>query len=625
MKRKSILMTIVALLFAGIAFGQLPALPGDGSVVGRDTIFFCARTDSLYPIELGYDVAGKRLHPSYGDWSLIGKTSSGLAAAEYDLGVPNGNGGAGNAYKVVGSGIGGYLFQYTSTDAQCNLAVGEKFWVYVFILPDYQDVIGGKDSVICVVTPTVPRSYPQSGAINLDVIFKKYIDLYIAAGFTFPTNKWTNPKGAKKGEYGTLDIDSVATYVFNDTLVFASKPAAYLCGDSIPFKLKITVDTIGQLYPLSVGICPPDTLGDLGARDPNEIFERNFGGSYNPSTIANGTAWTPKGLAFWKAYDYTYTDCYGSAKHVFDTLYLLHWVGSWGIDTVTYCRDSASLSIFTLYDDPQINYPAIGQAKPSLNNTNSYWYDRAVGGTYPPFGTISGLTSLNGYSVNLDDLKSNVGYHYLWRPDAAALPCLVNPSTGLPDSGYIVVILQDPVTTQDFRAQLCIDSWSVGDKFNVGEFTGITSGWASPIVTDATGSNLAITAPLLNKNTYTYSYHLAAGCGAGGDGVFYLRFTKGVKTPKSKKVEFCVNKLPASINLNEILGVAVKGLNWVSGQSLTTTDGFTASTGILNVITYVGVHGATAGTDLTFTVTGVDCGIPSTTTVTLSFVSDITL
>jgi len=261
MKRKSFLMTIVALLFAGVAFGQEIAwpstLPTDAaSTKAADTIYFCLATDSLYPIELGYDVAGKRLHPSYGVWSLVSRTSSDITAVDYNIGVPNGNGGAGNAYKAVGSGKGGLLFEYKATDEQCGIAVGKKFYVYVFVLPDFTNVIS-KDTFICKTTAH------SSITINLAYNFASYLDLYAKADVTVA---WKHGGTALTK---TIWTDSIATYTLADTLEVTAAHPDYSCGLEGRFKFVVRVDSIGQLENLAYGICAEDTVGDLGKRDVN--------------------------------------------------------------------------------------------------------------------------------------------------------------------------------------------------------------------------------------------------------------------------------------------------------------------------------------------------------------------
>jgi hypothetical protein len=645
MKRKSILMTIVAVLFAGAVMGQeIPwpaagSLPGD--VKGADTIFFCARTDSLYPIELGYDVAGKRLHPSYGDWSWVSRTSSSVTADDYDLDVAKKNGGAGNAYRAVGSGRGGLLFEYKAKDAQCGLLKDEKFWVYVFVMPDENDLIQ-KDTFVCYATAgTVDISLPTA--------YQKYSDLYAKAGITY---SWQNV--ANNPSYYPIKVkkDSIASYTFMDTLLIDlnSAPVGYTCGDTIVFKYNVRVDSTFTLNPISLFICPEDTVGTKGERSPNFFFDRNYGGTYLPATLES-TGWTkvtkhvidgsgnPKDIeTAWKEFVYSGKDCKDKSYSVNDTLWITGPVGYWGMDTVTYCRDTSNLSLYKLWmHEDQIDYPNIGGKPAGLfvdgAPTGSNWYDRGVKAPYTPStydeGTTTGAKSLadGDYSVNQDIMKSNIGYHYLWRVNGVS--CLVDPITGIPDSGIMVVILKDPALAQDYTAQLCRSSYG---QFDLNLYTGLNVTWKQPASGGlASGLENGHIVDITNGNsgngvyggTYKYAYELPADCGTGGKGVFYLKVTDKIKTPSSKTVSYCINKLPASINVNDVLGVAVESLTWSIGTPVS-AEIFNTGTGVLDVPAFINATNSSPQ-DIVFTVnnSGDLCGVANATTVTVKFVTSL--
>jgi hypothetical protein len=661
MKRKSILMTIVAVFFAGVTWGQnWPTSHGTG-VVDSDTIFFCVRTDSLYPIELGYDVSGRRLHPSYGEWKLISKTDATVVAADYDLGIPNGNDGAGNAFKTVGSGVGGLLFEYLAQDKQCGLDLGEKFWVYVFILPDFHDIVNPGDTIIC---------YEKGGSpidIKFDQTFDKYVDLYKAAGFTFGTSPW------KHGGSFKIRKDSIATYSLSDTIVFATKPLEYTCGEPVVFKLVARVDSMVKLGPIALSKCTDDTLGDLGNRTPNEVFNRNSGGNYytgnsgtdpitkltpftgaltgSYTTTINDSYGTRTVTTVWKAYRYHYRTCNPADANeyadVYDTLYISDGSPApnsyWGKDTIVYCRDTSAVDIFKLYYDSVMGYPSIPGAKPGLTQSSSYWRDRDLGQSYangrfpfPPYSTKDGKSSLgievtgtfsradtiasyekSGYSVNLDILKSNVAYHYLWTVDAAAFPCFTNKD-GVPDSGTMVVILQDPAIAQDYTAQLCKSSYSGG--FNLNVYAGLNVTW-QPVGSPALTNNV-LNVPSTSFGTYKYKYSIPAKCGPGGDGVFYIKVGSNVKVPTSKEVKYCIDKLPASINLNDVLGVGIEPLTWSSSDGLGTGDGFETNAGTLDISKYVSSKGSKAETLTFVTNNAAACGV-NAVTLKITFVTTL--
>jgi hypothetical protein len=606
MKRKSIFLTVVAVLFASTVWGQGISWPSTvpADVKGRDTIFFCFTADSLYPIELGYDVAGKRLSPEFGDWSLISKTSDDVSAIEYNMDGTK-NGGAGNAYKTVGSGRGGLLFQYIATDKQCGLEVNERFWIFVFVLPDFNNVIT-KDTLKC------KRTTGSDTLITFNNSFAEYKDLYEKAGITAA---WKHG-----GSFPNIPTDTLETYTLADTLVISKAPAGYTCGIEGVFNytLKI-VNEIGPLDPRSFGICKEDTVGDLGKRDPNLIFKRNnVNGSYSPSTIGS-TGWaiqSSSGL-YAKAFTFTYYICDGTTRTVEDSLYLQVYHGNWGVDTATVCRKPGEESVFTYYN--MLTYPNIPGGKLPLDEGVSYWYERGLtltdGALTGNYGTVGDVASLTDKSINNDVLKSNMGYHYLWRPDPGKFPCMVNPSTKLVDSGYLVLIIQDKSFAIDYTAQLCKSSYA-GQPFSLNAYTGLSTTWND-------GPNLSNISDV-PVGTYKYTYNLPADCGPGGNGVFYLKVTEKVKAPSSKTVKYCVQKLPGAINVNDVLGVAVASLKWetISGFTNVNTS-FNTTTGILDIGKYAQENGSGEAT-LTFTATGTGgCGVNTGTTVTLIFTNSI--
>jgi hypothetical protein len=619
MKRKSIFLTIVAIFFAGVTWGQLPAWPiAHGTdVKGSDTIFFCFRADSLYPIDLGTDVAGKVLSPNYGDWVLYTKTV-GAFASDYSDDPSVKNEGAGNAFKVVQSSLGGFIFQYKVTNELCGLNANETFWSYVFILPDKNDGLQ-KDTIVC----------PESGTNNkfsgtLGGAFKTELDIYLAAGFSYT---W------KHGGNYEIETTSDAYFAIKDTIVLSvpSTTTGYTCGGEIPVVFRISVKDIGQLETLKLGICATDTLStNYGLENPNIIFNRIIPGTYTPSTIGNG-GWVKVGNIYVKGFVFDYSDCDGNPQSVKDTLTLLKARGNWGKDTITLCRDSATYSVFTLYYSDQIKYlNPDGYGKPVINEGSSHWYDRGIGKTAPnfDFGTIvpPGGTSLNGYTINSEILKSNVGYHYLWRVDG--IECLISP-LGDPDSGTIVFIQKDPAYAQDYTAQLCRDSYSTSKLFDLNAYTLLDVEWnhlSQHKGLLANNYEVNVFDSITYSTTFKYGYQLLPGCGPGGTGVFYLKVTDKVKAPQSRTVVYCYKRLPAGINANDILGIAVDGLAWTAtenGTALGAADGFTGD-GILDITKFASSRGADDGTEIVFeATTAADCGIPANVTVTVKLVDNI--
>jgi hypothetical protein len=322
---------------------------------------------------------------------------------------------------------------------------------------------------------------------------------------------------------------------------------------------------------------------------------------------------------------------------VFDTLYLYASSSPsgkyWGEDQLIYCRLALSANIYDLYD-------LIPHSKPGITVGNSYWYDRNLG-KVPPFtfgpnnyATLSGKSSIGipdnitgdaHYStyaptnmVNIADLKSNIQYHYLWQLDPGIFPCFINLA-GEPDSGTMVLIVQDPAIARDYTAQLCKHSYLIAnDFFDLNSYSGLNVTW-QPKGAPTLNDNYKFSVSSISPGTYKYSYTIPPGCGPGGTGVFYIKVTNNINIPQTKTVKYCVEKLPATININDILGVGVNGLTWTP----TNLDGFDSNTGILDIAAYAIAHGdIKAGDHIDFTVnlSSQLCDVSNTTKVIIKFV-----
>jgi hypothetical protein len=578
----------------------------------------------LYPIELGYDVSERRLHPSFGDWSLIAKTGD-ITASDYDMNDAIKNGGAGNAYKTVETkGYGVLLFQYTSTNALSCVEVGKKFWVYVCVLPNMKGVVSALDTFICVTKPTTSIPHPVYD-VKFNDLFKDVLDLYNGAKFSY---KWaSNDKEVRDTE--SIPTDSVAKYNLFDTLVISNTPDGYSCGDTIFFKYDIVVDTLARdTLGKSYVICPSDTLG---THSPNEWFKRNLpGGKYTPATVApwnkaTTKPWVVKGetLGTFNVFKYDYNKCSGTpGKTIEDTLFLLTKElpdDSIGADTVIYCRENSSVPIFDVYD--KAHYAI----QPLLTETNSFWEELGilVGKSTKDYGTTDSTASLTNYSLNFDIMRSSIVYNYKW---STTIECFIDKQ-GNPGFGLLSVYIQDPVAAQDYTAQLCKDSYTAGSgtNFNMNTYTGLDVVW-----TKKDGSTMAsngiITPTGMTLGTHPYYYNLPADCSVGGKekGVFYIKITSKVKVPKAKTVRYCVDKLPATINMNDVLGVAVNGLTWVSPWAATedAAYGFDRSSGTLTISKYIANRAAknlTPKENLVFKTTGAStCGVSNDIELTIS-------
>jgi hypothetical protein len=550
---------------------------------------------------------------------LINRTSSSVSAVDYQFDISKKNGGAGNAYKAVGSGIGGLLFQYESTDKQCGLLEGEKYWVYVFVLPNGSGTGVKADNFVCY-----DKNNTGGGvSVDFDDIFKDTVDLYTKAGFVWA---WKTT-GTKDYAAQTKRLDSVATYNFFDTLVITTAPKGYSCGTKIPFRFDLVIDSIARdTIGRGFAICASDTVDENGKRSPNHWFKRNLPkGKYkNFNGTTEVTSITPWPVGAKRQLFYYYYDKCPSgtvSKPIVDTLYLIDVLpdDSIGIDTVVYCRRTNDVSIVDENIWGKASYPGL---KPDLSESNSTWEDWGItqerGITDPDhYGTTTKVTSLTNHKLNLSIMRASIGYNYMWT--IQGMDCFVDDK-GKPGWGILTVILQDPYVAQDYTAQLCMND--IG-KFDLNTYTGLAVNWKWNDGSQLTGNAITPSAPAWVANTYKFNYEAGGsdGCGSG-KGVFYVKITKNIKAPKSKSVKFCNEKLPATINLNDILGVGYSGLKWkyTSGDNKWDSEVFDGDFGILDINKYVAKHKAIPATKVVFETTGaVDCGIPSGIKVEIDF------
>lgn len=604
MKFLSSLMVLAVLLFAKTSVAQtLNTWPTAGLAVKSDTLYICADIDTIHPIELGYDVPGLRLHPSYGNWSLYAISDN---ASPNDYTVSNAkNGGAGNAFKVVGSGIGGYVFEYKAKNDQCGLNIGESFFVYVFIIPSL-DMPIAEDTLLC----------KQPLGSTLPIVINNYFpyaELYNKAGMTATWDPAAFP---------AMPTDAVGTTVYTAQFTVSGPAGAVGCGSTGTFNYTVNVnDGDFTLAPITVNICEADTVGLLANRNPNVYFGRNVAGVYSPAII--GGNWGAGVQS--KSYVFTYTDCLGTSKTVTDVLTIANSPvdNNWGRDTLLICRNQVANTV-ELYGLSQ------GITPISLLPTNSSWADRGISGTLPLVHGPSGSSVFTSPSlVNTADMGTNIGYNFLYRMDPSL--CFGG------DSGLFILMLQDPFSAVDFRTQLCTDY--LATNFNLASFTGIKNGtWSyvgtmSASVGAITGSELSsVQLNKMGNGTHKLSYSVPASCGSGGTGVMYIKIGGKVSIPASVAERYCKSTLPAIINVNEVIGfsgvasgatnkweltsVSNGGAN-VSPAALAAAQGyFNATTGVFDISAAMGdavaglnLSAATtaAPLELTFNLTGATC------------------
>lgn len=596
-------MVLAMLLFSKPATAQsLHTWPTSlsGLALKSDTIYICADIDTIHPIELGYDIPGLRLHPSYGDWSLYAISDK---ASPNDYAVSNAkNEGAGNAFKVVGSGIGGYVFQYIAKSTQCGLAVGESYFVYVFIIPSLNIPLS-KDTLLC--------KQPAGSSLPTNIIsYFPHAELYQKANLTLTWNPAAFP---------VMPTDSVDMKVYTSTFTVSGAARALGCGTTGIFNYTVDVSSEGfTLDPISVNVCVADTVGSLANRNPNVYFGRSAG-TYSPATIGNNWGGTSQ------SYVFTYVDCLGNAKTVTDVLQITSSPAdqNWGRDTLFICRTQVA-NVVDLYNLSQ------GITPISLLPTNSTWADRGVTGTLPlVFGSSGASVFSLPSSVNIADAGANIGYNFLYRMDPSL--CFGG------DTGLFILMVHDPFKAVDFRTQLCTD-YLPSNSFDLGAFTGIENGsWryvgALATAIDPISNNQLTSAQLVRMGigTHKLSYTVPAGCGGGGVGVMYIKIGGKASIPANVSERYCKRTLPSSINVNEVLGFSglPAGANnaWtlesvsnagssVSGGALAAARlHFTPATGVFNMsaltdpATDMDLSAATSARplELTFRLTGATC------------------
>lgn len=518
-------MLLVGLFFVKYAEAQaLNTWPAaSGLAVKSDTLYICADIHAIHPIELAYDIPGLRLHPNYGDWGLYAISDN---ASPNDYAVNNAkNGGAGNAFKVVGSGIGGYVFQYEAKSSQCGLNTGDLYFMYVFIIPSLSTPIS-VDTLLC----------KQADGKSLAKVINNYFphaELYSKANIKAAWNP---------SQFPVMRTDSVGTMLYTADFTVSGPAGALACGSTGKFDFTVSVTNADfTLKPISINICQADTVGVLGTRSPNVYFGRNVAGTYSPKVLGGNWAATSQSFVF------SYVDCLGNVKTVTDVLTM----GSapdkhnWGRVTLTLCRNQVA-SEAELYSLTQ------GITPISLLPTSSTWDDRGISGTLPLVHGPSGASVFNSpSSINTEDMGANIAYNFLYRVDPSL--CFGG------DSGLFILMLQDPFTAVDFRTQLCADY--LGTDFDLASFTAVKDGTWSYVGAMASSVGL-ITKSLLKGSqlttmgvgTHKLQYEVAAGCGGGGVGIMYMKIGGKVSIPASVTERYCKKTLPAVINVNEVIG-----------------------------------------------------------------------
>lgn len=604
--KKSILnylLAVVAVCFAGISMAQNPWPTTLPLGTPSDTMFFCSSPDSLYPVEFGYDIAGKYLSPSYGDWELYAVT--GAQPVSYDFGA-NKNGGAGNTFRVVGEDYGGYVFRYTSNNDQCGLDDGDEYFIFVFIMPDLATTVTQGDTVCRVPAGNHAVTYANN------FIHK---DLYAKAGFTLTFN----PTGF------TQSIDAKGIFVHTSDFTLTPNPHGnYNCGYTGQLKYTVTViDSIDNWVGKILDLCPEDTIGGAATRSLKTLLGRNFvsanysltnGGTQNIITIADLANWGT--LPAKKEIYLNYVDpCTGTAKVVVDTVHMgrsfpddFH-----GQDTITLCRRDSIGDLYDIYD------MSTKFGVPHLAKSSFDWTDWGITGQNPiNYMTHSGLSSLiNHKDINLKDMFSETYYHYNWT--------VLDPTCFQGDSGRIVLYLQDPIIASDYRLQMCN---SYAGIFDFNAFINISgASWSDGNDNPISGTLTAAEVAALPLGVSEFKYSLNDLC-SSGSAVFYIKKTKNPVISTSVVEKYCIAYAPSKVNLNDVLGFvdagtwAITSATKFGGGSVTIpATHLNTATGVLDVASVKALLGIPAGVDaevvLTMTNTG-SCA-PSTATVKLVF------
>nr|AGM32969.1 hypothetical protein [Coptotermes formosanus] len=221
-------------------------------------------------------------------------------------------------------------------------------------------------------------------------------------------------------------------------------------------------------------------------------------------------------------------------------------------------------------------------------------------------------------TVKGDALNANVGYYYQWKIDGGA-----NCFAG--DSGRLVLILQDPFTLSDYRAQICKSNVM---SIDLAQFTGVV-GATYTSTTAGSGINGEILTLGTLTGTHVIEVVKAAGtgsCGTASNSKLYLKITNSIKVPTAHTIKFCVSKLPKAINLYEVAGfyeTPTSGTGGTANWALTNPSSgstipawFTPLTGSIDVGTWNPSTG-----QYTFTYTAPTGCVGKTITVTIDIVT----
>lgn len=616
-------MTLAAVLFMSTAFGQV--VPGtwpsaSADVKFQDTIMVCAGENR--PVELKYDVksTGKAWDESLGSWALVGLTdlaSEGTYTQDLSDNLINGN-----IFNTAAAPVGGYIFQFTSLgSAQCNLAVNEKAWAYVFVLPRL-DTIMLPAKTVCegdvaflgttvTLTPAyvntlfsphaqdvlakakitfTPTFTPASWAI--ETITKTY-----SAAFSLNTPSFYDCKAA-----GTLFLP-VIVQPKGDTL---THQAHYRCEDQIIFNSATYLQSVGNR-------------------------QNAGGGTYTPSTI------TPAHLALGsQIYVYSYTTCDGTPATANDTIHFTN--------TLPAAADTAFLKICSGLIADGMDLDQITKLSGSayewnpnfpVNEPFYHWSNFNTGGPTTDQGDAAhyvgkSASVLLAY-INPSKMLQNVPYYFGYKIDNSAI-CFGG------QQGVLKFAKASESKAVDYRVQMCYATPFT--PFDLRAYTGLDkSTWT--IVTPSNGaviqSNGVISAAdlaLLGRSTHKFKYVVNSSCGKDS-AMLYLKIGETNFISKDVTVQYCVSALDrAIINVNDLVGIAGGSINnngtWtlvsntaaLTGTDTNPTSYFDATTGQFGITDYVGAGNvkdvAALGTvTLEFKLTGASCITPASSDITL--------
>lgn len=633
MKRKSILFSLMLMLavfvgtttFAQISTNVWPTTH-PSNLAKADSIYFCQYTDTIFPLELGYDVRGLNLAPSYGTWSHIASYSDGEAGQTvYNKDVKVSKVAAGNVFNVLNI-PGAHLFQYQSLSEQCGLAQNDVLWVYIFVLPSYPSGKAYGDTVVCKKAGEVDLTgkNPLYSFVHKELFNKADIDItttdVFAPGkhdqnvlldttyeFTFKATPRAG-SGALNPKRGFKNCLVNFKFEYNLKIKDDNKPegrVGFICSTLDNHKTdpiyKIPVDGV---------------LGYSNAFTPDSVqkLDKVVGLKYK---LPNGDE-----------FDYAlvtvpYKDCDGNNATYTDTIVFLDK------DISNNERESNKVGPICIEGgglDALDNF--IPAASASTVHTWEYW---GITGATKVTGSPAADIFVNSLNVDKALMDPGTEYYFRYYFDKTG-----NILSDCFEGSYGQLILSGihRFVPKDYRVQLCTKDGNSPPKgiINFELFTGLKGADWKTLSAVAVADPSSVEVSGYGVHKYFYEYPNITGCG-GGKGVFYVKMSDKTAIASEFTELFCTKRHGEVINVNELIGYYGGG-TWSlddsnQGASVDCTAEFDPATGQFKLTEakkkFAAVTNSATTIEFTFTLDKPTCVGTGNQKVTLTvkIVSDI--